>query len=393
MNLSKQHIANEILNHLKANHKNMLHLLKEMVAIESPSNNKQALNNILQFIENKLDKLGFYSIRISGKNTGGYLYARPKIRKKNKPLQLLVGHCDTVWPINTINNIPITQHDNKLAGPGVFDMKAGLTQILFSLHTIKKLSLNLNSTPIILINTDEEIGSKESTLAIKRLSKIVSRAYILEPPLGLEGKLKTARKGIGRFTITVKGKAAHAGLDPEKGVNAIVELSHQVQQLYAMNDFNKGITVNIGTIQGGSSTNVIAEESKAVIDVRVYNVEDGAYITKKIHKLKPMLKNVELKIEGGIGRQPMEKTPRNQQLWKLAKTNSKLIGITLEQATSGGGSDGNTTSLYTATLDGLGTTGDGAHARHEFIFIDKLIERTALLTLLLLEHTLKNAKN
>lgn len=390
MSASKQHIANEVLNYLNTNHEKMLKFLKDMVSIESPSNNKQALHTVLQFIEKKLDTLGFYSIRVSGKNTGGYLYARPKIRKKNKPIQLLVGHCDTVWSINTINDIPITQHDGKLTGPGVYDMKAGLTQIIFALLTIKELSLNLNLTPIILINTDEEIGSKESTHAIKRLSKIASRAYILEPPLGLEGKLKTARKGIGRFTITVKGKAAHAGLDPEKGVNAIVELSHQVQQLYAMNDFKKGITVNVGMIQGGHSPNVIAAESKAVIDVRVYNDEDGKYITKKIHQLKPMLKDVELTIEGGIGRQPMEKTPRNQQLWRIAKANGRLMGLILEQATAGGGSDGNTTSLYTATLDGLGTTGDGAHAKHEFIFTDKLIERTALLILLLLDDLTNN---
>jgi len=363
----------------------MLQFLKDMVAIESPSNNKNALNNIIQFIENKFNEIGFYTIHVSGKKTGGYLYARPKTRKKNKPLQLLIGHCDTVWSINTIKEIPIMEHDGKLSGPGVYDMKAGLTQIIFSLLAIKELSLNLTHTPIILINTDEEIGSIESTHAIERLSKISSKAFVLEPPLGLDGKLKTARKGIGRFTITVKGKAAHAGLDPEKGINAIVELSHQVQQLYEMNDFEKGITVNIGLIQGGNSPNVVAAESKAVIDVRVYNNEDGKHISEKIHQLKPMLQNVELNIEGDIGRQPMEKTIRNQQLWEIAKDVGKLLGLKLEQATAGGGSDGNTTSLYTATLDGLGTTGNGAHAKHEFIFIDKLIERTALLTLLLLE--------
>lgn len=385
MSVSKQHITNEIIHYLETNHEKMLQFLKNLVTIESPSNNKQALNSIIQFIENKLNELGFYTIHVSGKKTGGYLYARPKIIKKNKPLQLLIGHCDTVWSINTIKDIPIIKHDGKLTGPGVYDMKAGLTQIMFSLLAIKELSLNLAYTPIILINTDEEIGSIESTHAIERLSKIASRAYVLEPPLGLEGKLKTARKGIGRFTITVKGKAAHAGLDPEKGVNAIVELAHQVQQLYAMNDFEKGITVNVGLIQGGNSPNVVAAESKAVIDVRVYNNEDGKHITEKIHQLKPMLQDVELNIEGKIGRQPMEKTLRNQQLWEIAKDVGKLLGLKLEQATAGGGSDGNTTSLYTATLDGLGTTGDGAHAKHEFIFTDKLIERTALLTLLLLE--------
>ena len=377
-------MATEIITYLKDNHKPMLALLKEMVAIESPSNNKKALKNVIRFLRKELEQLGFYTLHVSGKNTGGYLYARPLIRKKNTPLQLLIGHCDTVWELHTIKDMPVVQRNGKLSGPGVFDMKAGIIQILFSLRAIKALQLDLAVTPIILINTDEEIGSHESTPIIKRLSKLVHRAFVLEPPLGLEGRLKTARKGVGRFTITVKGKAAHAGLDPQKGVNAIVELSHQVQRLYAMNDFDKGITVNVGLIEGGYASNVIAAESKATIDVRVYNIEDGAYITDRIHQLKPILDNVELRIEGRIGRPPMTQTSRNKHLWENAEANGKLIGLNLEQATAGGGSDGNTTSLYTATLDGLGTPGDGAHATHEFIFSDKLIERTALLTLLML---------
>ena len=377
-------MAKEIITYLKDNHKPMLALLKELVAIESPSNNKKALKNVIRFLRKELEQLGFYTLHVSGKNTGGYLYARPLIRKKNTPLQLLIGHCDTVWELQSIKDMPVVQSNGKLSGPGVFDMKAGIIQILFSLRAIKALQLDLAVTPIILINTDEEIGSHESTPIIKRLSKLVHRAFVLEPPLGLEGRLKTARKGVGRFTITVKGKAAHAGLDPEKGVNAIVELSHQVQRLYAMNDFDKGITVNVGLIEGGYASNVIAAESKATIDVRVYNIEDGAYITDRIHQLKPILDNVELRIEGRIGRPPMTQTSRNKHLWENAEANGKLIGLNLEQATAGGGSDGNTTSLYTATLDGLGTPGDGAHATHEFIFSDKLIERTALLTLLML---------
>jgi len=377
-------MATEIITYLKDNHKPMLALLKDMVAIESPSNNKKALKKVIRFLRKELEQLGFYTLHVSGKNTGGYLYARPLIRKKNTPLQLLIGHCDTVWELQSIKDMPVVQRNGKLSGPGVFDMKAGIIQILFSLRAIKALQLDLAVTPIILINTDEEIGSHESTPIIKRLSKLVHRAFVLEPPLGLEGRLKTARKGVGRFTITVKGKAAHAGLDPQKGVNAIVELSHQVQRLYAMNDFDKGITVNVGLIEGGYASNVIAAESKATIDVRVYNIEDGAYITDRIHQLKPMFDNVELRIEGRIGRPPMTQTSRNKHLWKNAEANGKLIGLNLEQATAGGGSDGNTTSLYAATLDGLGTPGDGAHATHEFIFSDKLIERTALLTLLML---------
>jgi glutamate carboxypeptidase len=263
-------------------------------------------------------------------------------------------------------------------------MKAGITQIIYALKTMQSMQLDLPFVPVILFNTDEEIGSGDSTRTIRRLARKAARAYVLEPPLGTDGKLKTARKGIGRFTITVQGVAAHAGLDPDKGVNAIVELSHQVQKLYAMNDHSRGITVNIGTIEGGISPNVVAPISKAVIDVRVLTKADGNAITKQILELKPSNKEVTLKVEGGIGRPPMERTQRNKELWKLARIEGKRLGLELEDAVAGGGSDANTTSLYTATLDGLGTPGDGAHATHEYILKNKLIERTALLSLLLL---------
>lgn len=388
MKQSKQHIAKTIVASLNDDNESILEFLKKIVAIETPSKNQEAQDQLFQILALEFKKTGYFTLRMRGNKTGGYLYARPKKRERNKSLQLILGHCDTVWDMNTLKEFPITHSNDKISGPGSYDMKAGITQILFALKTIKVLRLSSSLTPVILINSDEEIGSIESTPAIKRLAKIANRAFVLEPPLDLDGKLKTARKGIGRFIITVKGKAAHAGLDPEKGANAIVELSHQVQQLYAMNDFKRGITVNIGLIQGGYSANVVAAESSAVVDVRVHNSKDGDYITKKIRALKPLLSEVELKIEGGIGRQPMEKTPRNQLLWRMAKRNGKLIGLNLKEGTSGGGSDGNTTSLYTATLDGLGTTGDGAHANHEFIFTDKLIERTALLTMLLLDDEL-----
>lgn len=378
-------MAHKIVKYLNNNQNVMLDLLKELVSIETPSKNKEAQHIFLNLIEKLLCDLGYYTFSVKGNTTGGFLYARPKKKKSYSSFQLLLGHCDTVWEINTINELPVTQENNRITGPGIFDMKAGIVQILFALKTIKELALKSEVMPLILINSDEEIGSGESSHAIKRLSKIVCRSFIMEPPMGLDGKLKTARKGVGRFSLTVKGKAAHAGLDPEKGINAIVELSSLVQQLYNMNDFERGISINVGMIEGGNSPNIIPAESRAVIDVRVHSVEDGAYITDRIYNLKPLHEDVILIIEGGIGRPPMEKTSRNQNLWKKAQKNGALIGLTLSQATAGGGSDGNTTSLYTATLDGLGTTGDGAHARHEYIFKDKLVERTALLTLMVLE--------
>jgi len=383
-------IASGILAYFKASNENMVGFLEKLIHYESPSGNPTSQKALLDYLQNKLNSIGYFTFYFPGKKTGGFLYARPQNRDRNKPLQLLLGHCDTVWEKNTLLKMPISKIDGKMTGPGVYDMKAGLTQLIFSLQAIHEMSLQSHLSPIILINSDEEIGSRESRHIIKMLSKIVERAFIMEPPLGLDGKLKTARKGLGRFTITVTGKAAHAGLDPGKGINAIVELSHQVQNLFAMNDLDKGITVNVGTIQGGISPNVVAPESKAVVDVRVQNKEDGELITEQIYGLQPTIPDVVIKVEGGIGRPPMERTTRNQRLWQLAKSKALLLGLDLQEATAGGGSDGNTTSAYTATLDGLGTTGDGAHALHEFIFLDQLPERTALLTLLLLSDSLDN---
>ncbi len=368
----------------------MIEFLMEIVRIETPSRDKFVQDEILAYLDSALRDLGHYRIRVKGNKTGGYLYSRPAKRSENSNFQLLIGHCDTVWSKNTLEKMPIINSKGKFTGPGIYDMKAGLTQIIFALRAIKDLSIDLRITPLVLINSDEEIGSLESTHAICRLSRISRRAFVLEPPLGLEGKLKTARKGVGRFTISVKGRAAHAGLDPQKGINAIVELSHQVQKLYAMNDFEKGITVNVGMIEGGYSANVVAPEARAVIDVRVNNMIDGETISDKIYELRPHLEDVELKVSGGMGRMPMERNRRNQALWHQARTNGLYLGVELEQASAGGGSDGNTTSLFTATLDGLGTAGDGAHADHEFIFTDSLIERTALLALLLLDDVLES---
>lgn len=387
--IAMSNITHEIKSYLKSRESEMVEFCKQLVSLESPSRSRKSQRKILTYIEQHLQILGYATLRIPGRKSGGYLFARPENRKKGAPIQLVVGHCDTVWPLKTLARFPIEEKKEKLKGPGVYDMKAGLTQILFALKTLGKMHIETEVTPVILINSDEEIGSRESTRAISRLAKISERAFVLEPPLGLDGKLKTGRKGIGQFTITVKGKAAHAGLDPTKGVNAIVELSSQVQKLYAMNDMERGITVNVGMIEGGISANVVAPKSKAIVDVRVASQADGEFISEKILSLKPTLPDVELKIKGRIGRPPMEKNERNTQLWEHARNLGEKLGLQLEDATVGGGSDANTTSLYTATLDGLGTPGDGAHAHHEFIFHKKLKERTALLVLLLTSESIK----
>ena len=379
----KDSAAKHIEVFLKDHQIEMIAFLKKLVSKESPSRDPESQKEIFEILKESLQSLGFEVGVYPGKKTGGFLYARPKVHEKRGAIQLLVGHCDTVWKKNTLENMPIHDSKERLSGPGVFDMKAGITQMIFAIKALKELELECPVSPVILINSDEEIGSFESASTIRRISKIACRAFILEPPLGFEGKLKTARKGIGKFRLDVRGKPAHAGLNPDEGVSAIVELSHQIQDIFKLNDFEKGITVNVGMIQGGSSANVIAEESHAVVDVRVYNMEDAAFIEREILNLKPKHKGASLEVEGGFGRPPMERTLRNQKLWLLARTIGEDMSLHLDQAIAGGGSDGNTTSLYTATLDGLGTVGDGAHARHEFIFKDKLIERTTLLAMLL----------
>jgi len=379
-----QEKAAHIVEYLQEQRESMESFLSELVRAESPSRDPEAQQEVFGLLSKGFSRIGFDTLHFPGKKTGGFLMAQPQNRVRHRPIQLLLGHGDTVWERGTLKEMPLRRKGEKMTGPGVFDMKAGLTQMIFAIGTLRALGLPWEVTPVCLINSDEEIGSRESTRAIRRLARLANRAYILEPPLGLQGKLKTARKGLGRFTITIRGIAAHAGLDPGKGASAILELSHQVQRLFALNDLPKGITVNVGMIEGGVSPNVVAPSCKAVADVRVPTQEDALAVEEAIYGLEPIHPDVTLKIEGGFGRPPMEPTPRNQALWEVARKAGRSLDIELEQASAGGGSDANTTSLYTATLDGLGTPGDGAHAAREFIFYEKLQERTALLALLLL---------
>lgn len=377
--------AKRIWNALREQKKNFVSTLETFTAIESPSSDALSIPPVFDFITEQLTALNFTLIKVKGKNTGGYLFARHKDRKKNQPIQLLMGHADTVWPKGTLDKMPIVVKNDVITGPGVYDMKGGIMQMIFALRVLKELNFKMEVEPIILINSDEEIGSIETNHIIKSLAKISNRALIMEPSLGYDGKLKTGRKGVGVYTITITGEAAHAGLDPGGGACAILELSHVIQKLFSLNDIKKGISVNVGLIEGGVGSNVIAPTSQATIDVRITKMEDGLEIEKKIKDIKPVNTDVNINVTGNIRRQPMLQDEKNQKLWEIAKLNGDKLGIPLEQAIAGGGSDGNITSMYAPTLDGLGATGDGAHASHEFAFVNKMIERAALLACILLE--------
>ena len=380
----------QILNYLLPRRGDMQTLLEILVQMETPSTDPDSQAPILRLLRQEFQQRDFRVRLLPGRKTGGHLFAVPKVRQYRQPIQMLVGHCDTVWPLGTLTEMPLTLDRDKLYGPGSYDMKAGLVMILFAVEALQALQGVLAIAPAVFINSDEEIGSGESTRYIQRLAKGCDRALIFEPSLGPRGQLKTARKGVGRFTITVHGQAAHAGLDPEKGASAILELSHVIQQLFALNDPDHGITVNVGTIDGGIRANMVAPQSKAVVDVRVLHREDAPRIEAAIHNLQPITPGTRLEITGRIGRPPMEKTPGNRELWQIARAAADELGFSLDQATAGGGSDGNTTSLYAPTLDGLGAVGDNAHAPGEFVYLDSLIERTALAAKLLLAPAIGN---
>jgi glutamate carboxypeptidase len=377
--------VNRIVEYFRQQQGPMTALLACLADAESPSGDRQALDRVLATIASELRYSGMTVRHLRGQESGGMVYARSKIGgAKGMPAQLLVGHCDTVWPVGTIKTMPVAMEGERMRGPGVFDMKAGLVQMIFALRAIKELCLSLPARCLVLINSDEEVGSRESTPVIRRLAGRSVRAFVLEPAFGISGKLKTARKAVGSFTLVIKGRAAHAGVNPEAGVSAILELSHQIQRLFALNDAARGVTVNVGTIDGGIRPNVVAAEVRASIDVRVRTMEDAVAVESAIRALSPVNPETSLQIDGGFEHPPLEPLPRNQALWRLAQDLGEQLGIRLEEAAVGGASDGNTTSQYTATLDGLGAVGDGAHALHEYVDLSRMVERGALLVLLLM---------
>lgn len=374
-----------LLDHLRGRQEEMVALLEELVLLESPSRLPEAQEPVFRRLAAELGAAGLRSRRLPGQESGGQLYAASRSASRPRLRQLLMGHCDTVWPAGTLEHMPVERRDGKLHGPGAYDMKAGLVQGIFALKALRELGLEPPLAPVFFVNSDEELGSLESADRVRCVARRVRRVFVLEPSLGPEGHLKTARKGVWRFRVTVHGRAAHSGLEPEKGASAIHELAHVVQELYALADPRRGVTVNAGMIGGGVTFNVVAPEAWAEIDVRVLRREDGEAFERAFRALEPAVPGTRLDIQGGMNRHPLEPSPRNRALWQAAERCARELGLDVGEGTAGGGSDGNFTSEYAATLDGLGAVGDGAHASHEHVVIERMPERAALLAKLLLE--------
>lgn len=375
--------AVQILAHLRSQTPCMVELLLQLARFESPTEDRQASAAARDLLEAEFQQSGMEVRRIEGRRFGDVLFGRAAQRVKGRPWQMLVGHYDTVWPVGTVDQMPAAVEGVRARGPGVFDMKGGLVQMIYALRAVRDLELALPATPVCVVNADEEVGSPESSRIMRRVARRATRAYVLEPAFGFSGKLKTARKGVGSFELIIRGRAAHAGIAPQEGVSAILELSFQIQRLFALNDPSRGITVNVGTIDGGLRSNVIAPEVRASIDVRVPTLRDAAEVEAAIRNLVPCDPRTTIEVTGGFEHPPLEPVPRNQQLWEQAYEFGGWLGLNLEQAAVGGASDGNSISQWTATLDGLGSVGDGAHAAHEYVETSQMAERAALLVLLL----------
>ncbi len=374
-----------ILDWLRERQEEMSELLDRLVMAESPSLVPRSQSAALDILSHELEEAACRTRRLPGEGTGDHLFARPRVRTRPGPYQLVIGHVDTVWPLGTAGGMR-HREDGRLYGPGAYDMKGGLVQLVFALAALHELGYEPTVAPVVFVNSDEEIGSVHSARYIRLLARRAGRAFVLEPPAGPSGMLKTGRKGVERFEVVVTGRAAHAGTSPDEGVSAILELSHQIQELFALNDPEHGVTVNVGTIDGGLRANVVAAQAKALVDVRAPNEAAARAVGHAIRSLEPAGWGTTITVRADSGRPPMPATDRNRALFRQAQRLAHGLGLQVDEAPLvGGASDANLTSGLTATLDGLGPVGDGAHAADEHVLLSALPERAALLALLLLE--------
>lgn len=372
-------IWHERLHNLQARQEEIVETIREFVEIESPSDNKLAADRMGALLAARFQTIGGNARVHRATDFGDNIQINFSGREKIKPV-LLLGHFDTVYPMGTLANMPCHVSDGRLYGPGVLDMKSGIALMLYAIEALRAWHGGLPRPVTVFLVSDEEVGSYSSRKITEALARESAAVLVLEPSAGPHGAVKTARKGVGDYTLSVKGVAAHAGLDPGKGHSAIVELARQIAVVAKLNDLQRGLTANPGVIRGGTRTNVIAAEATVEIDVRIKKAKQAAALDRKLRSLRPFDKHCKISVEGGINRLPMERTAGVAALYKKARGIAEQIDWTLEEAAVGGGSDGNfTAGIGIPTLDGLGGVGDGAHAVHEHVVISELPRRTLLL--------------
>jgi glutamate carboxypeptidase len=362
----------------------MTTLLGQFVRAESPSSDKAAVDRFGRIVAIQWKRRGAAVTLLRQHERGDHMRAEWRPQGRGSTPQILVlGHLDTVYDIGTITRTPFRVSRGRAWGPGTFDMKAGLVIALYAMDALLAARCLPRKRVVFLWTSDEEIGSDSSRAVIEREAKHSDAVLVLEPAAGLDGRVKTGRKGVGEIELTVTGRAAHAGLNPEDGINAIEEIALQIARISRWNQPRRGVTVSAGLVEGGTRTNVIPERARVLVDLRASRIEDMRALENKFRALRPILSGAKLEIRGGFNRPPME-SKMSAGLYAQATALSKEIGITLGEAFVGGGSDGNfTAALGVPTLDGLGAVGENAHSARENILVRGLPERAALLAGLL----------
>jgi glutamate carboxypeptidase len=362
----------------------MLETLRGLTLLESPSLEKEPADSCCEFLAEKWRRHRARVQILKQRHRGNHLRAVWTPAGLRPKSQLLVlGHYDTVYPSGTLASMPFRVTGGKAFGPGTFDMKAGIVQALFALEALRESRTAISNRLVFLWTSDEEIGSESSRKIIEQEARRSDAVFVLEPAFGPRGLLKTSRKGVGEAELIVHGRASHAGLAPEKGVNAVHELAAQIARIEKWNDLRRGVTINADVVSGGSRTNVIPDRAQATLDLRAWHLADMRALEKRLHSLKPVHRGAKLEIRGGFDRPPLERR-HSVALFARAKAIAHQLGFSLGEAAAGGGSDGNFTAvLGIPTLDGLGAVGDGAHAPHEHVLITAMPQRAALLAALL----------
>jgi glutamate carboxypeptidase len=384
MNQQDQALPKTLLAHLRRRLPRMLDTLRQLTLIESPSLEKNHADRCAGFLADEWLLRGTLVQVLQQRRRGDHIRAVWVPNSAPPRSQILVlGHYDTVYPTGTLSKTPFRIVGPKAYGPGTFDMKAGIVQALFALEALQELKTKVSKRLVFLWTSDEEIGSESSRRFIEDEARRSDAVFVLEPSLGPRGLAKTSRKGVGEAKLMVHGRSAHAGLDPDQGINAIHELASQIARIEKWNDPRSGVTVNADLIDGGTRTNVIPDTAKANFDLRAWRLADMRALEKRFHTLKPIRRGVKLEIRGGFNRPPLERK-HSAALFARAKSVAKQMGFVLGEAAAGGASDGNFTgALGVPTLDGFGAVGDGAHSTDEFVYYKTMPQRAALLAALL----------
>lgn len=375
----------QLLSELCGRQNEMVKMLAEFVRCESPSHDKSAVDQFGQRVAREWKRRGANVRILQQAERGNHVRAEIWLGKVKSAGQIMVlGHLDTVYPLGTLAKIPFRVSGGRAWGPGTFDMKGGLVLALFAVDALRAAGSEPTKRFVFLWTSDEEIGSESSRRAIEQEACKSDAVLVLEPSFGTDGRLKTQRKGVGGAEIIVTGRSAHAGIDPEKGVNAVHELALQIERLMQMNDPRRGITVQTTIVNGGTVTNVVPEHAHASVDIRYSRQANAAQLNKKLRAMRPILKGARIEVRRTGDRPPLERTTAVRKLFSRAQSLMREMGLPLGEASTGGGSDGSfTAALGVPTLDGLGAVGDGAHSPHEHVLIRALPERAALIAGLL----------